>query len=184
MDYDKLKQNIIDVITEEQIKLGYRSESIRLYYPLSSLNRLLSENMDVRQMNQTLQQFAEEAGNLFGKIETGNKGERFCLIIPPEGADYVHGHMDRAGFIHEFIRTIEKHGCTIEELLQIFYQYSDRVHVEKTTHGGFDYLVYFEDGEPDAFRYCITDEGAHLIYHRFSPEDYEDFHFGEADKKD
>jgi hypothetical protein len=47
----------------------------------------------------------------------------------------------------------------------------------RTTHGEFDYLVYFEDGVPDDYRYCITDEGCHLIYHRFTPEDYEDFQF-------
>ena len=36
MRFEKLEQNIIDMIKEEQAKLGYRKESIRLYYPLSS----------------------------------------------------------------------------------------------------------------------------------------------------
>ena len=34
--FDRLQQNIMDVIAEEQIKLGYRSEAIHLYYPLKS----------------------------------------------------------------------------------------------------------------------------------------------------
>ena len=38
MDFARLEKNIIDVIKEEQAKLGYRKEKIRLYYPLSSLN--------------------------------------------------------------------------------------------------------------------------------------------------
>lgn len=33
MKFDKLEQNIIDMIKEEQAKLGYRRENIRLYYP-------------------------------------------------------------------------------------------------------------------------------------------------------
>ena len=41
MNCKKLMQNIMDVIAEEQIKLGYRSEVIYLYYPLKSLNSLL-----------------------------------------------------------------------------------------------------------------------------------------------
>ena len=36
--YHRLENSIIDVIKEEQAKLGYRKEEIRLYYPLSSLD--------------------------------------------------------------------------------------------------------------------------------------------------
>ena len=36
MTYHRLENSIIDVIKEEQAKLGYRKEEIRLYYPLSS----------------------------------------------------------------------------------------------------------------------------------------------------
>ena len=39
VDFTGLEKNIIEVIQEEQIKLGYRSELIRLYYPITSLNR-------------------------------------------------------------------------------------------------------------------------------------------------
>lgn len=48
---------------------------------------------------------------------------------------------------------------------------------KKTTGTGFDYLVYFEDGIPDDYRYCLSLEGEHMIYHKFTPEDYEDFGF-------
>ena len=37
MGYDKLERNLIDIIKEEQAKLGFFKEDIRLYYPLSSL---------------------------------------------------------------------------------------------------------------------------------------------------
>ena len=45
MNCKKLMQNIMDVIAEEQIKLGFRSEVIYLYYPLKSLNSLNFRNM-------------------------------------------------------------------------------------------------------------------------------------------
>ena len=38
MGYDKLERNLIDIIKEEQAKLGFFREDIRLYYRLSSLN--------------------------------------------------------------------------------------------------------------------------------------------------
>ena len=38
MGYAKLERNLIDIIKEEQAKLGFFKEDIRLYYPLSSLN--------------------------------------------------------------------------------------------------------------------------------------------------
>ena len=35
--FDKLRKSIVDAVQEGQLKLGYRSETIRLYYPLASL---------------------------------------------------------------------------------------------------------------------------------------------------
>lgn len=177
MDYSKLENNIIDVIKEEQIKLGYRSETIRLYYPLTSLNRFLSADFDIAGMREALHGFSKAVEGRLGEIGVSNREERFCLKIPPQGVDYVHEHLDSTEFICDFIRTVEKHGCTIEDVLQQFYKHSEHVHVEKVNHGEFDYLVYFEDGKPDSFRYCITDEGCHVIYHRYTQEDYKDFDF-------
>ena len=39
--YQKLMDNLCDIVAEEQAKLGYMKEPIRLYYPLSSLNHFL-----------------------------------------------------------------------------------------------------------------------------------------------
>lgn len=36
MGFERLEQSLVDVIKEEQAKLGFREENIRLYYPLSS----------------------------------------------------------------------------------------------------------------------------------------------------
>ena len=175
MNYSRLKNNIVEIIKEEQIKLGYRSESVSLYYPLASLNHLLGSETDINQMGQLMQEFSDYAKESLGKLEISNCGERFCLTIPPKGADYIYEHMDGTEFICDLIRTIEKHGCTIDDVLEQFYKHSEHVHVEKTSHGEFDYLIYFEDGIPDDFRYCITDEGCHMVYHRFTIDDYKDF---------
>ena len=35
MGYERLEKSLTDTIKEEQAKLGFRKEAIRLYYPLS-----------------------------------------------------------------------------------------------------------------------------------------------------
>lgn len=89
----------------------------------------------------------------------------------------MHEHTDPSGFLADFIAAIGRHGCTMDELLAIFHRHGEHVHVEALHNGEFDWLVYFEDGKPDAYCYCIADEGCHLTYHRFTKEDYEAFGF-------
>lgn len=175
MNFQKLEKNIMDMILEEQLKLGYRRETIRLYYPLLSLNRLLETDNNPEQMNKTLDSFGDYAEVRLGRIQVSHQNERFCLAVPAQGSEYVHTHTGETSFIHDFINTISRHGVTMEEVLQQFYDHSDNVHVEKLENEEFDYLVYFKDGVPDDFRYCLTDEGCHIIYHRFTVDDYKDF---------
>ena len=68
MGYDKLERNLIDIIKEEQAKLGFFKEDIRLYYPLSSLNHALPTSITEK----------------LGQIEISHKGDRFCFHIPKE----------------------------------------------------------------------------------------------------
>lgn len=180
MNFQRLEENIFDMLKEQQIKLGYRSETVHLYYPLTSLNRFLESELDAEKMRHALDGFVKAEEAKLGAVDITVQGDRFCFAIPPRGTDYVHEHMENHEFIRDFIGVIEKHGCRIEDIMQQFYKYSDHVHVEKVSHGEFDYVVYFEDGKPDSYRYCIADEGCHMIYHRFTPEDYDDFGFSES----
>ena len=174
MDFKRLEYNIVEMLKEEQIKLGYQRETVRLYYPLSSICRFLSVNMNADEMQRELALFSDEVKDRLGNVVIDHKKDRFCFMIPPEGAEYVRGLIREDEFLVRFIETIRQHGCTIEDLQRVFRSYSDHVRCEKSKGEDYDYLIYFEDGKPDDFRYCITDEGIHLIYHRFSPEDFSD----------
>lgn len=177
MDCEKLERNIIDVIEEQQLKLGYLKETVRLYYPLSSLNRFLGTDWKIEEMKQKLQAFAEDTRECLGGVIITNKEERFCIAVPPEGIEYIHNHMNAEGFLADLIGIVKRHRATLDEVLQQFYKHSKQVHVEKVENGEFDYLVYFENGEPDSYRYCISVEAEHVIYHRYTVEDYEEFGF-------
>ncbi len=175
-DYKGLENNIIDVIKEEQIKLGYRDEKIRLYYPMESLKNYLGKELTKEELDKSLAAFRMQVADRLGSLEISNTGERYCILIPAIGVTYVHQHVKR-DFLEAFINTIRKHNLTIEDVLQVFKNYSNKVVFKKENHGEFEYLIYFEDGIPDTYRYCITFEGPHAIYHRFTIADYNSFDF-------
>lgn len=55
--YQKLMDNLCDIVAEEQAKLGYMKEPIRLYYPLSSLNHFFGGDAFADEMQEKLSKF-------------------------------------------------------------------------------------------------------------------------------
>lgn len=180
-DFKRLEKNIWDVIKEQQIKLGYCSEVIRLYYPLSSLQRFLACDLDEKAIYDVLYAFSDEVEERLGKITFSNQADRFCFCMDKKATDYIHANTPKEGFLYDLIDVIQHHGVTMEEVFAVFNRYSEAVCIEKAEHGEFDYLVYFADGlagdAPDSYRYCLHKEGEHIIYHRYTKEDYADFYF-------
>lgn len=171
--FERLERNITDVVKEQQAKLGYRKENIRLYYPLSSLNHFFSGTYDAEGMKNLLKEFPAFAGKRLGEIKISADGNRFCFRIPQEGAEYVHSRMEENEFIVELVKAVSSHGCTMEEIRNLFCRYSDHVCFQKMNNGEFDYLIRFAGGGDD-YLYCFKEEGCHITYHRFLPEDYRD----------
>ena len=58
--YEDLKKNIMDVIKESQIKLGFEKNPVTIYYPIEALNHLLDTDLGEEQMDQCLQNFAKK----------------------------------------------------------------------------------------------------------------------------
>lgn len=173
LDFESLERNLIDVIVESHIKLGYTKSSMGFYYPLESLNRLLDSELSAADMEKALQSFYKFTEDRLGNVSCSRDNTRFCLLVPAEGVEYVHKKIKDTGFLREFIEGIRCCNCTIENILEIFSRYSEHVKCEKLNNGEFDYLLYFEDGVPDTYRYCIKFEGGHITYHRFTQKDYE-----------
>lgn len=188
-NYDNLQRSLIDVIKEEQAKLGYYREDIRLYYPLSSLNHFFGTNVGADEMQLILDGTGEQdhtpiatgmneaLSDKLGMVEVSHRGDRFCFHIPPEGVEYVHENTTENEFIRELVQLVAKHGCTIEEVYQLFTKHSGHVRREPMENGEFDVRIWFEDDAEDPYYYCFKQEGEHMIYHRFLPADYEDFEF-------
>ena len=175
--YLDMKDNLIDIIKEEQAKLGFRKEEIRLYYPLISLNHFFEADDDVDEMQTRLEQFPEEVKKKLGDICVTHKKDRFCLHIPEQGSVYVHEHMAENEFIKKLVELMMNHGIKKEDILAIFQKEAKDIRVGDMHNGEFDFWVRFPEENEDPYYYCFKDEGCHIIYHRFLPEDYADFGF-------
>ena len=181
MGYERLEKSLIDLVKEEQAKLGYRKEMIRLYYPLSSLNHFMETNADSEEMQELLADFPKAAEDIFGEVGITHAKDRFCFALSEKASEYVHENMKPNEFIKELVELVAKHGCTMEDIEVLFRSHSDKIVAEPMDNGEFDWMIQFEEGE-DKYYYCFKDEGCHIIYHRFLPEDYADFDF-KPDKK-
>ena len=83
MDYQKLENSLIDVIKEEQAKLGYRKEEIRLYYPLGSLNHFFDTNGNEEEMPEFLRDSLHIPKNVLVKCVTVIAGSDFAFSFLP-----------------------------------------------------------------------------------------------------
>ena len=123
-------------------------------------------------------QISESMQKIFsGKIGiTHAKGPFFSFALSEKASEYVHENMKPNEFIKELVELVAKHGCTMEDIEVLFRSHSDKIVAEPMDNGEFDRMIRFEEGE-DKYYYCFKDEGCHIIYHRFLPEDYADFDF-------
>ena len=177
MNPSKLEQNLSGVIAEMVLKLGLTGVPLSLNYPCASLGRMLGVADDPQALQPALDAFFAARADLFGAVHVEPHEDGFCLAIPAEGVARVMSQAPAAAFLRDLIQTAQTPGATADDLLAAFRRHSDRVHVEPVDNDEFDLLVYFEDGVPDDFRYCIDQHDGFASYHRFSREDYEAFGF-------
>lgn len=181
INMNELEKNLMDMLVEQQLKLGFRKEQVTFYYPKTFLEHLLGVEPG-EEIAGKLSEFSKEVEKKLGKIEISHVGERFRIVVPEEGSSYVREHMGNQAFLKTFLEEISKPACTPEKLKRLFEQFAGNGEIvaQKLQDEEFDCLYYFKDGKPDRYRYCVTFEEHHATYHRFLPEDYADFGFKEG----
>lgn len=174
MDKERLIENITEQIKEAQLKLGYTKESIRLYFPDQSLCELL--RMDCVSGSGLAYLLEREfQDTILGKLTFAPcKGDRIEVCISAEGAAHVHEQVADPPFLAGIIELFRENHClTIGEISAFFAKFSEHYVCEKMDPGmDFDYVLYFSDGHPDSWYYCVKIEMGHTIYHRFTEADY------------
>lgn len=168
MNIKQLEKNIIDMLIEQQIKLGYLKEVVRLYYPKKSVYALLDVAEDREILSEVEDSIFDKSGNIHIK---SLKDGRICIEVSKELGEYVHKNKPQNLFIEKLIELIRNH-CSIEDVFDLFKSESNQVYIEELKDSDFEYLVYFKDENPDDFYYCFNVEGKHVTYHRFTKIDY------------
>lgn len=185
--YELLEQSLVDIVKEEQAKLGFRKEAIRLYYPLSTLNHFFDREDTQEEMQKRLAELPETLRHKLGDVQVTAKADRFCFHIPEEGSVYVKEHTKPNEFIRKLVELVGRHKTTMEMIRTLFMQQAKEagealqqtveVEMKPMDNGEFDWMFRFINDPEDLYYYCFKDEGIHIIYHRFLPEDYADFEF-------
>ena len=171
MGKERLEQNLIDQMKEAQLKLGFEEETMRLYYPVASLNLLLGTNCETAKemVTELTDLFADGTGVSF-RVSAG----RIEVSVPPTGARYVHEHMGDVAFLKAIIDLFSNpHDKSVEDVKKVFGQFGAYICEEMPEGSDFDEALHFEDPSIDEYYYCVKEEMGHLIYHRFLKEDYQ-----------
>ncbi len=173
MNYKALKDNLIYVLLESQIKIGYTDNACSVNYPLYSLNNLLEEELDDDAMMIVLHDFARYAEDPLGRIALSRYDGQFCLTVPKDGVRYVHENVSDSGFLTELVALLrEQRTIGLDDVLSVFRRYGDDVVCERAEDEEYNYVICFGDNVPDSFVYLFELELGHASYHRMTKKDF------------
>ena len=155
MKLEALIQNMTDQIKEAQLKLGYARETMRLYYPLSSLNAMLEmQETDIRELAKKIRHELEAKKEKMGDTQIRIHADRIVFTIPPDFVEYVHEQVPEPPFLKELIQLFrEKHACTKEEITAVFEKFGAYECRQMPDGMDFDYVIYFTDSSIDSYDY-------------------------------
>lgn len=174
--YKKLERSLTDNIAEAQAKLGYSKNTMQFYYPLRTLNHFFNSEWEADEMNKALQGFIDFVAPRFGETRIEYKEHRFCFYLSEAAPTYVHEHKEKNEFIFELIQLLLKPDTSLETVTSFFKEWDENYVIKEVNNDEFDILITFTDRD-DPYYYCFKDEELQIVYHRFLPEDYEDFGF-------
>lgn len=169
MSINKLEQIVIDMVKEQQIKLGYVKETVRLYFPADSFYAVAGNKKE----EEIKKEFYSYVIDRLGEVSIDKLGERFCVVIPPKGSEFIHLYIPENKFLVDLIHIFREHDKTIEDVKQVFSKYSDNYICKEQEGEEFDYLLYFLDKQIDEYYYCVKFDGNHGSYHRFNEYDFQ-----------
>lgn len=167
------KQIFYSMIKEQQMKLGYESDAVRLYFPETSLYRMLqvSEEAPREVFKSRLLAVAEQMETELGTIKISRVKDRYCFTIFEQGSAFIHEQVPEDPFLRELIALFLRHDVTIDDVISIFEASKRPFVCEKMWQGEFDYMLHFEEEGQDPFYYCVSFRDGHASYHRFHAMD-------------
>lgn len=178
MHTEQLERHIIDTIKEWQMKIGYKEENMRLYYPDVSLIGMLElpDGTTEKELKKNLAVFAEIVSERLGQIEISNVGERYCLNVPPEGCKYISEKIPDSELLKNLLVVLDRRENDMDQVRKVFQDYATEhqgICVEEDHENeGLGLVFYYTSEETDPYVYCMEQDDFGITYHRFSRPDY------------
>ena len=189
MNTAALERHIIDTVKEWQMKIGYRSEEMKLYYPDVSLAGLLelSDGWDETALKSALTEFSKETAPRLGGVQISNVKDRYCVAVPAAGCTYIHENEPDSAFLRSFLDVITGLEPSMQAVEQCFADAAaagNEAYVKEDREAeGLGIVFYFcaekdakqtpEDSKIDAYVYCVEEDDFGITYHRFSWSDFQ-----------
>lgn len=189
MNTTALERHITDTVKEWQMKIGYRSEEMKLYYPDVSLAGLLElpEGWTEASLKAALQEFSMETAPRLGGVQISNVKDRYCLAVPAEGCTYIHKNEPDSAFLRKFLDVITGLEPSMQAVEQCFADAAaagkEHYRKEDREAEGLGVVFYFcagQDGAQtsehsavDSYVYCVEEDDFGITYHRFSWPDFQ-----------
>ena len=165
---------LMDMIKEQQMKLGYAKETIRLYMPETSLRAVIAPGQDVSEelLGKAIEVFEKQVADTLGNVKFRKLDSRYCIMVSPQGSEYVHREIPDQPFLADMIGLFSRHDISIQDVKDIFEKHSTDYACVKQDGTEFDYLLYFTGRIPlDGYFYCVKFDHGHASYHRFNHHD-------------
>ena len=132
MNFKKLENNLLDMIQEQQVKIGYMSGVTRFYYPLQSLNRLLGTELTEEEMQHGLD-ILKQHDNKVDYLLTHSPSTSELILMGGKGlyeSDILTDYLEKVkaecdykkhffGHMHVNRAINEKDICLYEQIIRI-----------------------------------------------------------------
>ena len=166
--------SLTDMIRETHIKVGYTASACGINYLRSSLCAMLRLTDDA--LEPALAEFFAAYSDRLGTPEITHHGDILHIRIPKEGAAYVHDNLPENDFLKALVGLLKAQdgALTEEAILALFRTYAPdvrTVHPANAEELGADLVIWFADGKPDPYCYCMENEMGFWSYHRFGAWD-------------
>lgn len=168
-NYSELNQYLKTLTAEMCLKLGTTLTGLVLNVPEETLLRMLPASAG------GLPGALREYPGLYGNGDTSftDNGGIVAVQLNGEAVASAYREYGSNPFLAGLVRLTLAH-VPMAELLD-FFRTQGEVRVVPVQDDEFDILAYYPTGEPDAFLYCLKDEGIGVDVHRYTKGDFEAF---------
>ncbi len=170
-----LLNSLESTIYEGILKLdGCADSNMSIYYDLDLINYLLSTSFTTNEECLSQLQSALKKEGKEDKILVQLQNNRFQFTVTKTGIAHICKSYQNKPFLKQLIDLTKNRQFTLEQIINLFSQYSDNYIHEEIDNPEFQHIFSFSDTQLDPYVYCFTFDEMGSYFHRLLPYHLED----------